>query len=355
MSQFIEVIEWFDETGNQMVYRFPPEGSGEIKIGAQLIVREFQKAIFFRDGKAHDIFDSGRHTLTTMNIPILTKALSLPFGFDSPFKAEVIFIGTKTFIDLKWGTQSPIVFRDSELAMVRLRAFGVYSIRIADPLLFVKTITATQGIYTTDSLASFLKEIIVSRLNDLLGEKIKTVLELPQYYDEFGAAIKSRVKGDFEKIGIELVNIFINSITPPDEVQKMIDERASMGAIGNMDKYMQYKAAIAMEKMADNKGGDGGGSSASAGMGLGLGAGFGMMMPGMLNKAMNQASPEAQPGQDFSGKCTSCGYLVSVPVKFCGNCGKEFHQDSKEKFCTDCGKSSPENSKFCGDCGTHLK
>ncbi|HSE42770.1 MAG TPA: SPFH domain-containing protein, partial [Acidobacteriota bacterium] len=228
----IEVIQWKEESGSdEIVYRFPTTDT--IKMGAQLIVNESQTAVFFRDGKALDTFGPGRHTLTTMNLPVLTKLMSWPFGFDSPFKAEVYFVSRRVFTNLKWGTREPVIFRDTEFNMVRLRSFGVYSIQVADPQLFVNTIVGTQRRYSTSDIEGFLRDMIVSRLFDVLGETLKTLLDLPRYYDELGVALKTRVKEDFGKYGMEVVDFFINSITPPEEVQKVIDERSGMAAIGN--------------------------------------------------------------------------------------------------------------------------
>jgi hypothetical protein len=182
----LEVIEHHDPTGEEIVYRYPPEGSAEIKLGSQLVVHEAQEAVLFRDGKALDVFGPGRHTLTTQNIPLLTRVFAAPFDGKSPFRVAVVFVNKRTFLDQKWGTREPVVFRDAELGMVRLRAFGNYAYRIGDSQLFVNTVVGSQGLFDTERLKDFYRDVIVSRLNDLLGETLKTIFDLPMYYDEMG-------------------------------------------------------------------------------------------------------------------------------------------------------------------------
>jgi membrane protease subunit (stomatin/prohibitin family) len=276
-----------------------------------------------------------------MNVPLLTRLLSLPFGFKSPFQAQVYFVNLKTFLNLKWGTKEPVSFKDSELGFVRLRAFGVYSIKVNNPQLFIGEAAGTQAVYTTAEIEDFLRDLLVGRLNDFLGETIKSIFELPQHFDELAAGLKSRIADDFAKYGLEIADFVINAITPPEEVQKMIDERSGMGAVGDMGKFVQFKAAKAMEKAAE-KGGD-----ASSGMGMGLGAGMGMMMPGMINQAMQDAKRQDAAGAQ--GKtCPSCKKEVPLTAKFCPECGVEFPKGS---FCSHCGAALKKGAKFCPDCG----
>ncbi len=375
----LEIIQHFDPTGTQIVNRVPAQGATDIKMGAQLVVQENQSAVFFRDGKALDTFGPGRHTLTTMNVPLLTRLLSIPFGGESPFTAAVVFIARHTFQDLKWGTKEPIAFRDTELYMVRLRAFGKYSIRVADPQLFVGSVVGTRGLVSTQSVGDYLRDIIVSRLNDLLGENLKTVFDLPAYYDELAAGVKARVAEDFSKQGLELVDMLISAISPPEEVQKKIDERSSMSALGDMDKYMRYKAAESMQDAAKQPGG-----AAGQGMGLGMGFGMGQMMAGAYGNQGGQQGgqqagggggaaaaqmmpcPKCQTPNPVGAKfCQSCGANVQVqaaPMVECPNCKTQVQAGAK--FCSGCGQSMEPKQcancqtplapgvKFCGNCGT---
>ncbi|MCK5034735.1 MAG: SPFH domain-containing protein [Candidatus Sabulitectum sp.] len=349
-----EIIEFMDNSGKEIAHRIPEQGSGEFRLGSQCVVRESQEAVFYRDGKAMDVLGPGRHTLTTQNIPILAGLVDIAFaGEGTPFKAEVYYINKKTFTDMKWGTKEPILFRDSELSMVRLRAFGSFSMKIVDSLLFVNKIVGTAGKYSTGDIESFLKNIIIARLADLLGETMSTIFDLAAKYDELGTLAKARFTDDFSKYGIQMVDFYISAITPPEEVQKRIDERSGMGVLGDMGEYMRFKTATAIGDAANA----GGGGAAGAGVGMGAGLGMGMVMANQMGQAMapqGGAVPVAAAAAAGAGAaaalvtCPGCGKSVA-DGKFCPECGKPLAES-----CPSCGKPVPAGGKFCPSCGTKM-
>jgi excisionase family DNA binding protein len=262
-----------------------------------VIVREFQQAVFFRDGKALDTFGPGRHTITTANAPLLSTLIGMATSGRTPFTAEVYFVSMREYLDQKWGTSEPIPLRDADLGLVRLRAFGTFSVQVQDPALFVNKIVGAQGIYQTDQIARFLRGIIVAKLTDLLGEIGKGLFDLPALYDEIGAGSKAKVQDDFANLGIQLKTLYVNSISPTEETAKAIDERASMGAIGDMQAYLQFQTARGIRDAAQ-AGGEAG-SLTGAGVGLGAGVGMGAAMAQAMGQAMapktGQESPASAP------------------------------------------------------------
>jgi membrane protease subunit (stomatin/prohibitin family) len=364
----MQVIQYQDPSGSTLVGRWPREGTAAITLGSQLIVEESQRAVFFRDGRALDTFGPGRHTLATQNLPLLGRLLGVAFGGRSPFQGSVLFVATKTFLDLKWGTKEPVVFRDAELAMVRLRAFGKFSVRVVEPQLFVNTVVGTVGAYTTDGVEDWFRDVIVARLNDLLGENLSTLFDLPKVYDELAMALKTRVGDDFTKYGIELVDLLLGAITPPPEVQTMIDERSGMGAVGDLDAYMKFKAARAMGDAAQ---GEGGGGAAAAGMGVGVGAGLGMMLPGMMRDAMQSGGGQSG-GQGGGGQAGSpaggqpsggqgggpasggpaAGGAAGAAAATAGEAADPPAAGAGGAFCHQCGAKLPPGARFCPGCGT---
>jgi membrane protease subunit (stomatin/prohibitin family) len=344
----MKIIQYVDPTGQTMVARVPTQGTEAIELGSQLVVEESQQAVFFRDGKGLDTFAPGRHTLATMNLPLLTRLLGLPFEGKSPFQAAVVFVSTKTFLDLKWGTKEPVVYRDKELSMVRLRAFGKFALRIANAQQFVNEVVGTQGVYTTDGVESYFKDAIVARLTDLLGENLQSIFDLPMVYDELAMGLKARVADDFSKYGIELVDLFMGAITPPEDVQKLIDERTGMSAVGDMNAYLKFKAARAMGDAAQQSGGETG-SGVGAGLGVGMGAGMGMMLPQMMKEAMQSDGGSGGSGQPAGAAGTGSANAVDS-----GGEEPAAAAAAAAAFCHQCGGKLPENARFCPACGTKV-
>jgi membrane protease subunit (stomatin/prohibitin family) len=281
----MEVIEFLDNTGIVIIKRLPENGDLEIKWGSQLTVRESQEAVFFRDGQALDIFGEGRHVLQTQNIPAIGKwVTSFGYGPTSPFRAEVVFVGKQLFSNLKWGTREPILFRDTELSVVRLRSFGSYSIQVSDSMLFVNKLVGTRGLISTENIQDYLKGIIISKLTSILSKELKSVLDIVQSIEKLNLIIRTELEADFSGLGLRIHDFYIQSISVPEEVQKQIDIRSGMGALGNLDQFMKFQVANAIGDAANNNGGAGNVFNSGAGLALG------MLLPQMMNSSFNSSS-----------------------------------------------------------------
>ncbi len=372
-SQFIEVIEWTDSDTNTMVYRFPVQNN-EIKMGAELTVRESQVAIFVNEGEIADVFGPGRHLLYTQNMPILTKLKAWKHGFESPFKAEVYFVNTKQFINQKWGTSNPIMMRDSEFGVIRLRGYGIYSYRVSEPTIFLKELFGTNASYDTSNIEDQLKKMILSGLTDLFAESKIAALDLAMHFDELSDKGKEKMVPRFSAFGFDITSLYIENLSLPEEVEQAMDKRTSMGVLGDMNKYQQYQAAEALRDAARNESG----GLAGAGAGLGAGAALGGVMANAFSVNQQQPNvsstpqtekvhcPHCQALNDINAKfcgecgknvqtqkvpCISCQVAINADTKFCGECGA---QQVTEKTCAKCDKKNAPTAKFCGDCGDNL-
>ena len=291
-GELIDIIEWIDPSNDTMVHRFE-RYNNEIKYGAKLVVRESQVAVFIDRGKLADVFEPGMYTLETGNLPILSTLLGWAHGFNSPFKAEVYFVSTRQFTDLKWGTKNPIMLRDPEFGPLRLRAYGTYAVRVLFAPTFIKEIVGTDGAFTTDEITDQLRNLIVARFADILGESKIPILDLAGNYDELGKFISERIFDDFDSYGLQVTKLLVENISLPPEVEAALDKRTSMGVIGNLQAYTQFQAANAMEKAAENPGG-------AAGGGMGLGMGFAMAgQMGQTAAGAAQAPPPVPLGSFF--------------------------------------------------------
>ena len=347
-GQFIDVIEWVDDGRDTIVYKYDMNGK-EIMMGAQLTVRESQVAVFMNEGQIADVFQPGRHELTTANMPIMTALQSWKFGFNSPFKADVYFLNTRQFLDQKWGTSNPVMMRDAEFGMIRLRAFGIYSFRVKDPVLFLREVFGTNSLFTVDGVNGQIRRTLVSGLSDAIAESKIPALDLAANYEELSNYALQAMSPKVAALGLELCSFIIENISLPEEVEKAMDRRTSMGVAGDLNQYAKYQAAEAMRDAANNP------SGGMAGMGVGMGAGA--MMGQMFTQAMRQNAAAPAQGQAPAGNaapagqgkafCIQCGAPVAASAKFCPECGAS----QSAPACVKCGAGLTPGAKFCPECG----
>lgn len=271
-GELVDIVEWLDDSRDTLVYRFE-RLQNEIKYGAKLVVREGQTAVFINEGQLADVFKPGTYTLETQNVPILATLKGWKYGFNSPFKAEVYFVNTRQFTDLKWGTMNPIMLRDPEFGPLRLRAYGTYAMKVSDAGVLVKEIAGTNGRLTVDGLTDQIRNLIVSRFSESLGEARVPALDLAANYSELGGTIAGLMQPAVAQYGIALTALLIENISLPPEVEQALDARTKMGVIGDLNRYTQFQAAESMRDAAKNPGG-----TAAAGMGAGMGFAMGQQM-----------------------------------------------------------------------------
>jgi len=343
-NQFLKVVEYKEDDKDLLVYRYPMPEKAEIMKDSKIVVRESQNAVFVHKGQVADVFAPGTHNLTTENIPIITSLMSWKYLFETPIKADVYYVNMRQFTDEKWGTVNPIIVRDKDFGIVRVRGFGKYSFRVSDPSTFLKELFGTSMSYSRQDISSYLRSILVSAITDTVAESKIPVLDMAANTLEFNELVKTVIKGKFESLGLSLVDFFIENISVPEEVEKAMDTRSSMGVMGDkMNEFVKFQAANAMVDAANNP------SGGLAGAGVGLGAGVSM---GQLFAEAMKPTPQAPvaPSVDTVA-CKNCGEQIAKTAKFCSHCGAK---TAEEIACPTCGASVSNTAKFCPECGTKL-
>ena len=348
MALFLKILEWADDSKNTIVYKYPfKKGGTEVNQKSKLIVRESQVAIFVHKGQICDIFEAGTYDMNTEIFPILSKLAGWKYGFQTPIRVDLYFVNTKQFTDCKWGTANPILMRDPEFGMIRVKGFGSYAFKVEQADVFMKELFGTNSSFATYDITNWLKTMLVSALTDAIGESKISALDLAGNTLEFNQIVSATIQNKFAEIGLKLTNLFIENMSVPQEVEKAIDERSKLGILGDKtDVMLKVATAEAMKDAAKNTGAGG----AFAGAGIGLGAGLN------IGSAFAEAMRPSNAGQktETSAKgqtCTKCGANISANAKFCPECGNKVE---KAKFCTNCGANVLAGAKFCPECGNKL-
>ena len=357
MALFRLNIEWTDDSSDTLVYKYPFKNSGrEVNNKSSLTVRESQVAIFVHKGKIADVFEPGIYQLGTGILPILTKLAAWKYAFETPITLDVYFVNTKQFTNIKWGTQNPIMMRDPEFGVIRVRGYGAFAFKVDSPENFLRELFGTNSTFKTSDIKDYAKTMLISALSDALGESKISALDLAGNTLEFNEIVKRKIQDKFNGIGLELTNLFIENMSVPTEVEKALDERSRLGILGGAtDTMMKVAAAEALKDAAKNQGT--GGMFMGAGVGIGAGATIGSVFADAMKPSQQQAQP-AQAAQASSqatngGKvCPECGATVAAGAKFCSACGAKMPQ---KKFCPECGKELSAEAKFCPECGTKLQ
>ncbi|MES2914429.1 MAG: SPFH domain-containing protein [Pseudomonadota bacterium] len=288
-GEFIDVISWLDDTRDTMVWRFDRRDQA-IKYGAKLTVREGQAAVFIHEGQLADVFQPGLYQLETNNMPILTTLQNWASGFQSPFKSEVYFVNTTRFNDQKWGTKNPIMARDPEFGPIRLRAFGTYSMRVSDPGKFIQEVVGTDGEFTSDEISFQIRNVIVQSASQVLAKSGIPVLDMAANTADLGKIIANAIAPQVGEYGLSIPEFYIENISLPEEVEKALDKRTSMGVVGDLNRYMQFNAAESMSQPGSAMG-----SAMGAGMGMGMGAGMAQNMGPWGSPPVAAAAPPPPP------------------------------------------------------------
>ena len=305
--EFVDVIEWTDDTPDTMVWRFERYGNA-IKYGAKLIVRETQMAVFVNEGQVADVLGPGTYTLETQNLPVLTTLQHWSHGFKSPFKAEVYFCNMRRFTDMKWGTKQPLMVRDAEFGGLRIRAFGTYGVRIDEPLEFIREVVGTDGVFTTDEISNQLRNLITSRFASIIGGSGIPVLDMAANYDQLGEFLTARIAPEFNEYGLQLTRLLVENISLPQSVSEALDKRTSMGMTGNLDDYLKYQSGVAMESAAANPGG-----GAAEGIGLGMGMAMANRMADGMRADAAGSHSSAEPADQGTGTSNGAANRTTPP------------------------------------------
>ena len=350
-KQFLKVIEWQDDSKDLLIYRYPLTDRDQIMNSSTLIVRPSQIGVLVHKGQIADIFAPGTYKLSTENIPIISKILTLPTHGEYQVQAEVYYVNTKNITGLKWGTQNPIMMRDNDFGNVRIRAFGTYAFQVNDPRRFIEKMSGTNKEYHASEAHNQVCPSILQCFADAVSESRISALDLASNYREFSNTVLESANEEFDKFGLKITSLLIENISLPAEVEKALDERTRLGIMSDkMGTYTQLAAADALKAAASNPNGNN-----MAGLGVGLGAG--VATAGVLSQALANAkdSPVVKPAEDKDNssseliECPNCHAQVKKGSKFCPECGNKL---PSKRFCTNCGAELSSNAKFCPECGT---
>lgn len=369
-NEFIEVVEWVDNTQNTILWKFPIDGKQQIKNEAQLIVRQSQIAVFVYEGQIADIYVPGKYSLTTETMPIVTSFHNWKYGFNSPFKTDIYFINSKEFLGQKWGTSSPISIRDKDFFAVNVGARGQYSFKISNPQKFLETVAGTNEYYSVQKVEDNLKGIIITGVKDAIAESGIPALDLSSQLTEISCLCKEELLSPFDRMGFELTEFRVEHFHLPQKIQDAIDRKGEMSIIGDVNQYAAFQAADAIKDAAQNEGMGGMGVSMGVGAAVGniMGKTMGENFQEINKKEIQQTKEKICPncntpnleskkfcgncGSSFGKKCISCGADLPLNMKFCGECGAS--QEPKKRICQNCGAEVANNMRFCGTCGNSM-
>lgn len=340
-NNLLKSLEWVDDSSDTIVYKYPMDGR-QIQYGSKLTVRASQVAVFLNKGKIADIFQPGMYTLQTSNLPIFTQLMSWGYGFKSPFYADVYFINTKQFTNQRWGTSNPITMRDKDFGTIRIRGYGNYAFKVENAETFMKELFGTNPTFSTEDINQYLKSIIVSSISDTIAESKISALDIASNLIEFSKVASETLAETFSNLGLRLTKLVIENISFPEEVEKAIDTRSSMGVLSDkMDTFVKFQSAHAIRDAAQNQG--------NAGLGTQLGTGF--ALGEIMKKSLEDSTTPQKATEDETKFCPSCGAKNPKNAKFCIECGNKLMQKGK---CPKCGAEVAPKSKFCPECGEKL-